>query len=331
MDKQFEGDVMQDLMEDSPVLSADDGFEDEAGEEFEGDGMEDDAMLEGMDAMEEGFEEGEESFLGEEDSEADLGDEFAEEGADAMDALEEAVADALDAEDSDEFLSRLISGVRRVAGLVGRGAGAVRRAAGTAQRVAGRVGGVARRVEGAAGGSLPDVLRQLLPLLQQGAAQGADGLDLFEDLADWYETEDADEALPVLAGVVARAALRPLARQGAAVVGRNLGRQLVRQTTQAARALVRRQGPQAVRALRPIARSVGRAAARRSLRPAALPAAIRKTASRVAAQPRLAQRLSRPARRAGRAGPIRSRLVVRGGTPRRFVIPGPVEIRVIRG
>ena len=173
------------------------------------------------------------------------------------------------------------------------------------------------------------LLRQILPMLQQRAAQGADEMDVFEDLADWYEEEQADEALPVLAGVAARAALRPLIRRGAAVAGRAVRRQLVRGATQAARSLVRRQGPQAVRALPRIARSVGRTAARRGVRPTALPTAIRQTAARVAAQPGLARRLSRPTVAVSR-GPARRLGVRSGGVPRRLVVRGPVEIIVRR-
>jgi hypothetical protein len=183
------------------------------------------------------------------------------------------------------------------------------------------------------GGMLPGLLQQLLPMLQQHAAQGASEMDVFEDLADWFEQEDADEALPVLAGVAARAALRPLIRRGGARAGRAVSRQIVRGATQAARSLVNRQGPQAVRALRPIARSVGRAAVRRGMRPAALPGAIRQTAARVAAQPALARRLSQTAMRTGRAGAgaPRSRLSISGGgVPRRFVVNGPVEIIIRR-
>jgi hypothetical protein len=175
---------------------------------------------------------------------------------------------------------------------------------------------------------MPAMLQQLLPLLQQHAAQGADELDVFEDLADWFEDEAVDEALPVLAGVAARAALRPLIRRGAAAAGRTVRRQLVRSATHAARQLTRRQGPQAVRALPRIARSVGRTAARRGARPAALPAALRQTAAQVVRQPALVRRLAGPA--AARPRAVGVRRVAAGGVPRRFVVNGPVEIIVRR-
>jgi hypothetical protein len=354
VDQQFESDVMQDLMGDSPSASADAAYAEEGFEDgFEGDGMEEDGMME-MD----GYDEHEEAFLDEEGFEdgfeSEYADEFAEEAVDEIDALEEAVADALDAEDSDEFLARLIGGIRNVAGAVGRGAGAVRRVAGTAQRVAGQVGGIARGVEGlarsvggttagaprrrrirtrsgtATGNELPALIRQMLPILQQHARQGADEMELFEDLADWYEETQVDEALPLIAGVAARAALRPMVRRGAAVASRAVRRQLVRGATQAARQLAGRQGARGVRALSRITRSVGRTAVRRGLRPANLPTAIRQTTARIAAQPGLVRRLSQPGAVTTGAAP-RSRVILRGGgTPRRFVVNGPVEIIVQR-
>jgi hypothetical protein len=363
VNQHFNEDVMQDLMEDSPGVSADEAFEHETfeedafGDDFEEDTMEDDLMNDAMDE----YDESEEDIMEEEGFEEgfaeDMGDEFLEEDIDAMDAMEEAVADALDAEDSDEFLRRLIGGIGRVAGAVRRGAGTARRVAGTVQRVAGRAGRVARQVQGLAGsiagsatqpgrragrgrarmgrapgmaGALPGIFQQLLPLLRQHAAQGADELDIFEDLADWFEEEEADEALPVLAGVAARAALRPVIRRGAVTAGRTVRRQLVRRTTQAARNLVRRQGPRAVRALRPIARTVGRAAARQGMRPAALPGAIRQATDRVAAQPALVRQLSQTGGAPGRMSAPRGRINISGRARRRVVINGPVEIIIRR-
>lgn len=85
--------------------------------------------------------------------------------------------------------------------------------------------------------------------------------------------------------------------------------------------------------LLPIAASVGRVAARRGMRPAALPNAIRQAGARVASQPALARRLTQSTAQVGRIGTApRARLNISGGgggSPRRFVLNGPVEI-VIR-
>jgi hypothetical protein len=378
VDQQFESDVMHDLMADAPTMSADDTFQQDLFDDgFEAEGFTDDAMMDGMDQYDEAAEDyGDEAYFDEEgfddgfaqDFAEDYGDEFiddfAEDEMDVMDAMEEAVADALDADDTDAFLRRLISGVGRVAGSVRRGAGVARRVAGgvqrvagqaqriagRAQRIAGQVGRVAQGVQGLAGaveggrrpgrrrgatggaaGGLGNILQQLLPMLQQHVAQSSNEMDVFEDLADWFEQEQIDEALPIVAGVAARAALRPVVRQVGAAAGRAVTRQVVRATTQAAQNLTRRQGARAVRALRPIAASVGRVAVRRGMRPRSLPNAIRQTSARVAAQPALTRQITQTAGTGAGVTP-RTRLQIRGSgaIPRRMVLNGPVEIIIRR-
>ncbi len=337
MDQPFESDVMEDLADESSFSSADeafDGFEAMEEEGFESE----DAMSNMMDEFEEsedGFaEEAEAGF--EDEFETDYGEDYFEEyeAGDELDALEEAVADALDAEDSDEFFGRLLGGLSRVAGMARRGARTAGRvaqragqAAGQARRVAGRV----QRVAGRAARSpnpMANLLGQLMPLLQQYAAQGFDEMDALEDLADQFAEEDLDEALPILAGVAARAAVRPVLRRTAAQLSRPVRRQMVRATTQAARTLVRRQGPRAVRALPRIAQSVGRTAARRRVPPSRLPQAIRSTTARVAARPTLVRRLARPTARV--TPPAMSRRVGMGmGDRQRITLRGPVEITIL--
>jgi hypothetical protein len=162
-------------------------------------------------------------------------------------------------------------------------------------------------------------------MLQQYTAQGFDEMEAFEDLADWFAEEEMDEALPVLAGLAARTLVRPLVRRAAGQVGRPIARQLVRGATQAARTLIQRRGPRAVRALPRIARSVARTAVRRRLPVTALPQAVRRAAARVAAQPRLVQRLASPA---ARVTPVRARVGAAPGSVRRWRMGGPVEITI---
>lgn len=371
MDQPFESEVMEELAAETPLSSAEEfeEFEGMEGEGFE-EGLSDEMSGFAEDYAENGFEDGfEDSFEdGFEDSfeeefensfEAEFGEDYGD-ASEAVDALESALADALDAEDADEFFRQLLGNISRVAGLVGRGTRAAGRVAQTAGRVAGqarrtaqtvgrvagqarraaqtagRVAGQARRVAGrvqqvagqAAGASRPaaNLLQQLLPLLQQYATQGFDELDALEDLADLFAEEEMDEALPVIGAIAARAAVSPLLRTTAARLSRPVRQQLVRSGTQAARTLARRQGPAAVRALSPIARQVGQTAARRGLGVRSLPSALRSTAARVAARPAMVQQLSRPVRRGG----LRQRRLGRGrGVPRRLVLQGPVEIRIV--
>jgi hypothetical protein len=375
MDQRFEGEVMQDLAAEGPAAFSEESLDGMEGAEEEGFAEED--ALDELEAYDEGEDE---ALAMEEDFEADLGDEFDEfEAADELDAwdeLEDVMADALDAEDADEFLRSLIgglSGLGRVAGAIGRGAraagrvgqvvgraartaGRVGRVAGRAGRVAGRVGrvaGRARRVAGRAqrlagrfprgGGGLvdlpedseappsddgraappPNPIGLLMQQLGQYLNQGMDEYEALEDLADLFAEEDLDEALPVLAGVVARTAVRPVLRRAGGQISRPVRRQLVRSATQATQTLMRRRGPQAVRTLPRIAQSVGRTAARRGMRPAAVPQAIRRTTAQVAARPALVRRLAQPT-----VSPA-ARRPVGHGVPQRLRLRGPVEITIV--
>jgi hypothetical protein len=351
MDQPFESDVMEDLAANSSfgdegAFDAWDGMENEGFEGFE---IEDSF---GEDEL--GFEDtAEEGFLGEDEYGAELAEDFGDDYLvnsqfDDWDALEEAVADALDAEDSDEFFRQLLTGVSRIAGLAQRGAataGRVARGVGRAAQTAGRVAGQARRAAGQvqrvagqvqrvagqagrAANPLASILGQIAPLLQQYAAQGFDEWDALEDLADLFADEELDEALPVLAGMAARTMVRPLLSRTATSLSRPIRRQIVRSTTQVAQNLIRRQGPAAVRALPRVAQSVGQTAARRRLPPSRLPRAIQQTGARVTAQPSLVRQLSRPASGMRRT-PLRpaSR---RGGVPQRLRLRGPVEITITR-
>jgi len=329
MDQRFEGEMMQDLAAETPAAFSEESLDGMEGAEEESFAGED--ALEEMEAYDEGEDEA--LAMEEEGFEADLGEEFEEFGAaedvDAWDALEDAMADALDAEDTDEFFRRSLGALSRVAGVVGRGAGTVGRVVrtvGQAAQTAGRVARRTRRIAGRAAQARSPV-GYLMQQLGQYLNQGFDEYDALEDLANLFAEEEMDEALPVLAGVAARTALRPMLRRTAGQVSRPLRRQLVLSTTQAAQTLVRRRGPQAVRALPRIARSVGRTAVRRGLRPAALPQAVRRAAVQVAARPALVQRLAQPLAQPPARTAMRRPLG--RGIPRRFRLRGPVEITIV--
>jgi hypothetical protein len=303
--QKFESEVMQDLTAEAPPSSADDSLDEASNIEGYEEGTMEDAAVEEMDMFEEG---GEESFHAEDafadGFEENLGEDYAEEDVAAWEALEDAMADALEAYDTDEFLGRALGGISQVAGLISRGAGAAeratrtvnrvahraRRAAGQAQRVAGRVGRIAGR---AARARSP--LGYLMQRFGQYLNEGFDEFEALEDLADTFAEEELDEFLPVLAGLAARALARPSVRRAAGQLTRPLRRRLVRGATQATQALLRRRGSQALRALPRIAQSVARISARRRLQPGALPAAFRQIAAQVAAHPQLARRLAQPA------------------------------------
>jgi hypothetical protein len=283
----------------------DDAFEDDAFEEdaFEADGFEEDSFENGFeaDALDEGdgfaAEDGFEAGDGFEDDafESDAFEEDAFEAGDqdGADAIEQAFADAMDAEDEDEFVRRVWRGLRRaarVAAPVLRRIG--RRALPIAMQLlrqgASRIGGVAgQELRGALGG---------LP----GGGQPAEAMDAFADaIADEaYSEAEVDQYAPVLGGMAARFAVRNVtsrsARAGRPGQARALGRAVTRATTQATRTLVAQQGPQAVRAIPRIVRWVTITIRRRQASPRALSGLIRRTAARVAASPRAVARLARP-------------------------------------
>src|SRR6266568_5658784 len=197
-------------------------------------------------ALDEGDEmtdELEELDEGDEDALEDEGDEFEVDEAEMADEMEEAVADALEAEDTDEFFRRLRNIARRVAPVVGR---------------------IARTVAPIAS-AIPIPQAQLIGraagLLGRLMADEADEMEALDELTDLAEEEEGiDAAAPLIAGLAIRSAMR-----GAARLPRPARRQLVRATTTATRQLARRHGPRAVAAVPGIVRQARRIAVRRGL------------------------------------------------------------------
>lgn len=209
-------------------------------------------------------------------------DEYEE--SDPLDEMVEVMADALGAEDSDEFLRRLVKGVRRVAGAtrqVGRGIG---RVAKTVAPIAsaiplpwtqaiGRVAGVVGRVAGA-NGEVP--------------SPGNNEFEAFDELVDLAEDEDLlDAAAPAIAALAAHAAAPKVARLPKAT-----RRQIVQATTQAAKKLAGQQGARAVKALPAAVSTAARVVRQQGLPPRALPQAIRRVSQRLSHNPQMLRRLT---------------------------------------
>mgnify|MGYP006266948593 CR=1 FL=1 len=312
MDQPFETDVMEDLAAESS-FAAEEAFDELEGMSEEGFESED-AFLDEM----EGFEAADE-FLGEEGFEegfeADLGDEFADYGEAGFDSFEDAIADALDAEDTEEFFRRIGRIARRAVGVarqVGRGIGQV-------ARVVGPIASAIPLPQAQAIGRIANIAGRLL-------ADGADDFELLDELIDLADEEGAiDAAAPVIAGLTVRTVMPSATR-----LSRPVRRQVVRSVTQATRTIVRRQGAPAARAVPQVVRAVQRTATQRRMPARQLPQAIRRTAARVAASPQLTRRLAQttcrrpPSRVRGR------RLATAGGFPQRYSVSGPVEIIIRR-
>jgi hypothetical protein len=218
--------------------------------------------------------------------EGDAWDEF-DAGNDGMDAMEDAVAAALSADDADEFFRRALRGLRNVGRTVGR----------VARRVAPVIGQVAR-VVGPIASALPIPQAQLIGrvanVVGRLMADGADEADALDELYDFAEDEEdaVDLAAPVIAGLTIRTVM-----PGASRLPHAQRRQLVRSVTRSVQTLARRQGPAAVRAAPAVLRQARRVVARQGARPPvrALPAAVARTTAQVARNPRAVRALTRPA------------------------------------
>jgi hypothetical protein len=207
--------------------------------------------------------------------EADEGDEF--EGADEweageeFDTMDDAVAEAMDAADGDEFFRRL----RRIARSVGRGIG-------SAARVIGPVASMLPIPQAQLIGRIANVAGRML-------ADGADEFEVFDDMIDGLDEDSIDAAAPVLAGMVVRRAVPVVARATPQV-----RRAVVSGVAQAVRTATRRQGPQAARAVARAVRAARPLVQRGRAAPRAAARIVRRVAQQVAQRPQALRRLARP-------------------------------------
>jgi hypothetical protein len=306
MEQRFDEDVMDELAAESPPASADealdsleemdeDGF---AAEEAFTDDMQDfdagaDAELLADDNFEEGFE-------------ADVGDEFAEDygGPNALDAMEGAIADALAADDGDEFLSRVSNIITKTASNARQG----KRGVGQAHRPIRQ-----------------DQLVRMANVARGLRADGADEFGALEEMLAFAEDERAvDTTAPIIAGLTINT-LRPFTTR----LDRASRREFLRSVSESVRTLARRHGPRGLWAAPRVVQAVYRTARHRRLSPRQLPQAMRRTTARVASNPTLVQQLTRAQ---PRTTSITHRRRVRTvtGVPQHLVIhgPGTVEITI---
>ena len=242
---------------------------------------------------------------------------------------------------------------RGVAGQVGRVAGAVSPAAAAAARLAGMlgapgiasglnqvgraarsVGGAARHARGLAGsfgrtsGGAQGLFSQLSQLLSQGGQTG----DAFDAVADLYDDEGLDEALPAMVGLAARAAARGLGLRNVAQLSQAGRQALVRGVASAARELARRAPPQAMRALPRLAHSAAKVAQRRVPTPQQAAQAVRRglpaAARQVAQNPRVVRQMARPAPLARPTDLGRGMPDARPAGPRTYRFHGPVTLTI---
>lgn len=301
------------------MLNEEDMFDDLAYDQAEG-------AAEAYDEFEE-TDEFDEADEADEFDEADEGEEYAgfEESEEEDDAFDTVVANALAAEDADEFLRRLRRGARAVAQ-------AARRAAPVVGQIARVAGPVLRRIPhpyAQVAGRVAGVLGRLM-------ADGASEEEALDAMAE-YAVRDR-RALPAVAGL----AIRAVSRGATARMPAQARLRAVRAVRRSVQGLVQQRGPAAARAITPIVRSVRRTAAVRRTPALARPQVLRRTVRRVAQSPGMARRLSRPSpqaratlRRAGAAPPAGGQPAQRGavgvGRSRSMTFRGPVRITITRG
>ncbi|MBN9682410.1 MULTISPECIES: hypothetical protein [unclassified Corallococcus] len=341
-----QGDEMSDLL-----AEGEEGFEDEGMEEgFEGEGFEAEGMMEegfegeGFEAegMEEGFEaegfEAEGMEEGFEENPTNMEEPFEGEGfeMDNPNALEDAFADAMDAQDEDEFLRRLAAGARRLATVAGP----------TFQRIRRRAMPIAMRLIRQAAPRLGGIAGQEIGRTLGGLLR-ADAMDAFADAAgDYASDEDMDAFNRVLGGLAARHVVRstlsPARRRQSPQQARALGRAVGQMTTQLASRISQRYGPRALPAVTRVVRQVTRLVRQQGASPQAVPRMLRRIGGRVISNPRVVRRLARTSAavrqlraRAGlrRTGPRGRTNPMMGGGPglrrlRTVTLRGPVRVIV---
>jgi hypothetical protein len=198
----------------------------------------------------------------------DLGEAAEFDAAEVMDELEDAVAEALDADDADEFFGKLFKGLRNIA-----------------KKVAPIVSKVAPLlpIPGAA------LIGKAADVVSKVAADEADELDAFEGMIDIADEADSfDAAAPVAAALAIRKAVPQAARLPHAQ-----RKQLVKATAAATRHVARRHGPTAAAAVPAIVKHARRVAVQRGAPARQLPHLVRQTAAKVAQSPQLVRRFAR--------------------------------------
>jgi hypothetical protein len=211
---------------------------------------------------------------------------------DPYDAIDNAVADALESEDADQFLGNVI----KIARQVGKGVG----------KAARFVAPLAKAIplpQAQAIGQIADVAGQLL-------ADGADEFEAFDDLIDLAEDEDnIDAAAPIAAGLAVRKLMPAVSR-----LPRPQRRQIVKAVSRAIRTVAHHHGPRAARAVPKLVKHVQRAVRQHRIPGRALPRAVHRTAVRLARKPRALRRLAGPV-----AAMARGRRLATGALRRRWM------------
>ncbi|MCG7981949.1 MAG: DUF5102 domain-containing protein [Candidatus Thiodiazotropha lotti] len=303
----------------------------EFGDEFEMDEMEydefddefdefddEDSMDEGVYAFDEYGDEFDDEF-GEVDEFYDEYDDFdAFEFEDADEALDDVMAYALGAEDADEFFGRLFKKLKSVGKKVVRG---IKKAAPVVGKIAGGISKVAKMIPhpyAQAIGRVAGVVNKGARLAQRLRMEGASEEEALEAFAEMASKDT--RAIPMVAGLTAKTILK----SKSARLSPAARKRVVKQMKGAAKNLVRKRGPKAIRALPKIAKSVKRNAAVKGTPSVTALKVVRRTANKVAKSPALTRKLAKPSVKAKRT----VKKAGADGKGRSYVIQGPARITI---
>lgn len=237
--------------------------------------------------------------------EFDEHDEFEDDEEDAMDSI---MAFALDSEDTDEFFKKLFRGVKKFAKKAVRVA---RKAA----PIIGKIGRIAAPILSAIPLPQAQLAARLAKMAGRLRAEGASEEEILDAMAE-IATKDR-RALPIVAGLTAKTILKGKGR----AMSFGARKKVVKDMKKAAKVLVRKQGPTAIRALPKIAKSVKRTTARKGTPTKAKVMIVKRTAMKVAKSPTMTRKLAKPSVKAKMA----AKKVVKGKS---YTIPGPAKITI---
>jgi hypothetical protein len=199
----------------------------------------------------------------------DLGDSY-----DTADQFDEAIAEALMADDADEFLGSVWKAVKKAAPIVSKIAPML-------------------PIPGAG------IIGKVADVVANAAEDAADEMDAIDDLADLGDQMDSmDPVAPVVAGLAIKKAIPAVSR-----LPHGTRKQLVKATAAATKHVARHHGAAAAAAMPAIVRHARKVAVRRGVPAAHLPHLVRRTAARVVRSPALVRRLAQTSRRMRPAAP----------------------------
>jgi hypothetical protein len=207
-----------------------------------------------------------------EDPMEDLGEPFAAD--DAADEFEDVVADALGADDLDEFWGKVGGWLKKAGQAVGKGA-----------RWIAPIASAIPLPQAQAIGRLANIAGKVL-------ADEGDEMDALDEMADYADDEEAFEAVaPAVAGLAIRSAVKNVSR-----LPHGQRKQLVQAVTSATRHIARTHGPRVAAAAVPgVVQHARRLAVRHGVPASRLPQLVKRTAAAAARSPQVARRLARSA------------------------------------